>query len=66
MKDQESSCHKDDKETTVTGGKEDIEVTLGGKKQTNKQANKTKRDSRDFEIEKSRANGMEKKGDGCN
>ena len=37
MKDRENSCHKDDKETTVIGGKENIEVTLGGKKQTNKQ-----------------------------
>ena len=60
MKDQESSCHK---EIAVRGGKENIEVTLGGKKQTE---SKTKRTCRDFEVEKSRAKEREKKGDGCN
>jgi len=60
VKDQENSCHK---EITVRGGKENIEVTLGGKKQTNKNQNRT---CRDFEVEKSKAKEMEKKGDGCN
>ena len=60
MKDQENSCQKQYKEITVRGGKENIEVTLGGKKQTNK------KNLQRFEVEKSRAEEMEKKGDGCN